>query len=132
MGVHGRVWTERTCMMDAKSTLDKFAKAAGFAGGAHWMYNNALMFVKPPDPTLPTLGEDTNDWLYVRTSLAFLEPKHGSAMQDVLLAQSWNDAAAKVYRALDKDSLYVGWTKISKSSCAAAEFMVECSLLGLG
>ena len=115
--------------MDAKSILDTFAKSAGFAGGAHWMYNNALMFVKSSDPAL---GEYINNWLYVRTSLASFELKHSSMMQDVVLAQSWNDAVEKVAKALDEDSLYVGGTKISKSSGASAEFMIGCGLLGLG
>lgn len=116
--------------MDAKSSLDKFARAAGFAGGAHWMYNNALMFVK--DWHDPILCETMKDWQYVRTPLVCLGPKYSSAMQDVLLAQSWNDAAAKVCRALARDSLYAGRTKIGKSTSGAAEFMVECGLLGLG
>ena len=120
-------------MMDAKSILDTFAKSAGFAGGAHWMYNNALMFVGPSDPALDkALDKVIFNWMYVRTSLAYFELENSSIMQDVVLAKSWNDAVEKVAKALDEDSLYVGRTKISKSSGAAAEFMIGCGLLGLG
>ncbi len=114
--------------MDAKSTIDKFARAAGFAGGAHWMHNYALMFIRDPDPIL---HEDTKQWLYLRDELV-PETKWGDSLLAVLTAVSWNDAAAKVCRALARDSLYVGRTKIGKSTSGAVEFMVECGLLGLG
>lgn len=116
--------------MDAKSTIDKFARAAGFAGGAHWMYNYALMFIRDPDPLL---HEDTKQWLYLRDvpQLSSVEQLDGH-LRPVMTAVSWNDAAAKVCRALARDSLYAGRTKIGKSTSGAAEFMVECGLLGLG
>lgn len=116
--------------MDAKSTLDKFARAAGFAGGVHWMHNYALMFIRDPDPLL---HEDTKQWLYLRDvpQLSSAEQLDG-CLRSVMVAESWNDAAAKVCRALARDSLYVGRTKIGKSTSGAAEFIVECGLLGLG
>lgn len=117
-------------MTDAKSSLDKFARAAGFAGGAHWMYNNALMFIKRPDP--PSHMHDVSgvDWMYVCTE-PMPKTEHGAGAGMVVRAKSWEDLAARVCRALLEDRLYVHRSKIDKSSDAAAEFMVRCGLLGL-
>ena len=113
--------------MDAKSAIDKFARAAGFDGGAAWMHDNALMFVKMPDPLSYV---DAVNWMYVRTE-PMPKTEHGGA-GTIVRAKSWEDLAARVRHALVEDSLYVQRSKIDKSSASAAEFMVECELLGLG
>ena len=114
--------------MDAKSAIDKFARAAGFDGGAAWMHDNALMFVKRPDPLSYV---DAVNWMYVRTE-PMPKTEHGTGADMIVRAKSWEDLAARVRHALVEDSLYVQRSKIDKSSVGAAEFMVEWELLGLG
>ena len=115
--------------MDAKEMLQKLAKTCGFDKGAAWMYDKALMFIKGPGPD-PFSYRDVVDWMYVCTK-PMPKPECDVDVGIIVRANSWEDLAARVYRALAEDSLYVHRSKIDKNSIGVAEFMINCVLNGL-
>lgn len=115
-------------MMDARELLQNLAKSCGFDKGAVWMYDNALMFIKGPDPLS---HRDAVEWMYVYVRIK-QKPKleHDVDADTIVRAKSWEDLAARVYCALSEDSLYVHRSKIDKNSAGVAEFMINCVLNG--
>lgn len=115
-------------MVAAKELLDELAKSCGFDKGAQWMYDNALIFIKGPDPLDYV---QANDWLYVRSKQQQQAENYKLGKNAVVRASSWNDAACKVYKLLEANGIWLRKRKIDKSSPAAAKFMMDCVLSGL-